>query len=93
MDNCLNGDKCLLTQNPRYEFVEDENGLLIFDENVESIYRTNKVGKAIIKAFNEPKNFKEAVDFILTIFEDVVLEELEQYIMHLIEERIIVPSQ
>lgn len=94
MNNDLNAERseCQFIMNPVFEFIEDDNGLVVFDENVGNIYRTNTVGKKIIVIFNTPITIKDAIDALYDIFDGIVLSELESYITHLVEEKIIVPS-
>ncbi len=87
----INENEVLYIKNPRYEFVQDENSMLVFDEHVDNIYRMNKSGKMIVNFFENPTTLVDAIKHIQNMFVDVLMCELEEYIAELTEEKIIIP--
>ncbi len=82
---------CLYVKNPAFEFVEDEKGLVAFDENVGNIYRSNIIGKIIINTFSSPTTINDAIRIIQIAIDNVNVTDLSEFINQLIVESILAP--
>jgi|GEM_PF-4237803 len=79
--------------NPSCEFIDVEDGVVCLEENMETIYFVDVIEKIILYQFKTPLTQDELKNSLVDYIENIIDNELFDFLNILINKKIIIPHE
>ena len=79
--------------NPMCEFIDVDDGMVCLEENMETIYFVDQIGKIILSQFQKPMNQDELKNNLGNFIKNIIDNELFDFLNILINKKIVVPYE
>jgi len=79
--------------NPMCEFIDVDDGMVCLEENMETIYFVDHIGKIILNQFQKPMDQDELKNNLENFIENIIDNELFDFLNILINKKIVVPYE